>query len=130
MPSSRRTASTVAALVLLAAEATGMFHLLVAPHETCPVDGQLVERLPGPAADGARARPERLTQSRVARGGSCHAHDRCLATPGELEGVPTSPVAPAPLALESRPLRSVLRAWAAPTGPPLYHVAPKTSPPA
>jgi hypothetical protein len=128
MASSRRAASTVAALVLLAAQATGTLHLLVAPHETCPLDGELVERAPN--TDAARARPERLARDRLARGGGAHAHDRCLATPGETDAVPTSLDAPAPVALDARPHRPALRAWAAPTGPPLYRVAPKTSPPA
>jgi len=130
MPSSRRAALAAAAIVLLAAQATGVVHLLVAPHETCPVDGELVERAPAPPAEGARARPEPRRLPRVRGGGAAHAHDRCLATPGETDSLAPTRAPRTPVALARRPLMPRPRAQAAPAGPPVYHVAPKTSPPA
>jgi hypothetical protein len=130
MPSSRRAALAAAAIVLLAAQATGVVHLVAAPHETCPVDGELVERAPSRPAEDARARPEPSRLPRVDGGGAAHAHDRCLATPGETDSLVPTPAAPTPVALARRPLVQRPPAQTAPRGPPLYHVAPKTSPPA
>jgi hypothetical protein len=118
MSPSRRLAATAAALLLLGAQATGLFHLLLAPHEICPVDGELVEGGPAPRTHGAWAP------------GGATPHERCLAMPGEVDALPSLGPTPALVTLQSTPLVFAPGAGPPSPGPPLYRLAPKTSPPA
>lgn len=115
----------------------GLLHLLAAPHEICLADGELVERASEPApavVEGARARPGADGTDRVAPDGVTEGpgrnHDRCLATPDDPDALPSAPPASVFATSEERPLVHALFACSMATGPPVYRVAPKNSPPA
>ena len=128
MNPSRRAAASAIALALLVAQATGFLHLALAPHETCPEHGELVERAapPSPSASPvAPAGPAMRGQPRVHR----HAHDHCLAALGDADAVVTHASVEAP-AIAEEPRPAALDAIVSARGPPLYRLAPKNSPPA
>jgi hypothetical protein len=130
MSPSRRLAATAAALLLLGAQATGLFHLLLAPHEICPVDGELVEGGPAPRTHGAWAPGGATPHARGDGAAPAHPHERCLAMPGEVDALPSLGPTPALVTLQSTPLVFAPGAGPPSPGPPLYRLAPKTSPPA
>jgi hypothetical protein len=128
----RVTASAAIALVLIAAQGSQLLHLLLAPHEICPQHGDLVERS-GPA-NGAETPPRAAT---LARAGllsqsldAVHSHDRCLTTLGDSDGVIAGAALPAVRTGQPGSIGLLPPALVGGRGPPLYRLAPKTSPPA
>ena len=97
-----------------------------------PLDGELVEGSPAPRTLGAWAPFDATPHARGDGDGAAptHPHERCLATPGEVDALPSLVPAPALVRLQSTPLVFPPAAAPAPSGPPLYRLAPKTSPPA
>jgi hypothetical protein len=125
---SRRAAASAIAFALLVAQATGILHLALAPHETCPEHGDLVERT-APHIPSASAVAPGVTALRGEPRVHRHGHDHCLAALGEADAVVTHSSFEVPAIVEE-PRPAAPDVVVSARGPPLYRLAPKTSPPA
>jgi hypothetical protein len=126
-PSPRAAASAIA-LALLVAQATGFLHLALAPHETCPEHGELIEQAAPPSPSSVAVAPAGTTVRGVPRA-HLHAHDHCLAALGDADAaVAQSSFELPPVVERLGPAAQVVIVSA--RGPPLYRLAPKNSPPA
>jgi hypothetical protein len=126
----RRAAHCAIALVLLVAQGSGLLHLVVERHETCPIHGELVEAA---APNAAPVAPTTAIHgpgvSRLPRAHP-HGHRPCLAVAFAEDAVTSEPAVGVVAFAALRAPRPVLVVARAPRGPPLFRVAPKTSPPA
>jgi hypothetical protein len=135
MSSPRRAAASAIALVLLAAQATGLLHLVVVRHEVCPLHGDVVEHgaaqdpNDGVAAVAVRPAPTPVV-GRASHHARAHGHDHCLTAFANDDLVSPQPTQIAFALVEREAARPRAVAVAAPRGPPLFRLAPKNSPPA
>ena len=134
MRARRRSLLTLSvAMGLLGAQTSSILHLTLVEHERCGEHGEIVE---------AR-RPHRDHQVRAAvapsspRGPSVegalaagHEHDLCLALVDRRAPAPLAGVSSVAVAIDLPPRSTPAAPAARPRGPPLFRLAPKSSPPA
>jgi hypothetical protein len=131
MSSPRRTPASGVAVLLLAAQMVGLLHLVVGSHEVCPLHGDVVEHGAADPGGSVAAGPARAPFTRVvADGRRLHAHDHCLASPGENDADAPEPATEVVSTAPCHSLVSLPVGVVAPRGPPVFRLAPKTSPPA
>ena len=119
------------AIGLIAAQASSFLHLTLVEHERCGEHGEMVEAR-RPRRDQARALAPSAprvpsVESALAAG---HEHDQCLVLLDRRAPAPLAAVSSVALAFNLPPRSRPAGPAARPRGPPLYRLAPKSSPPA
>jgi hypothetical protein len=132
-------ATLLVAIGLVGAQVVGLLHLVLVEHERCAEHGEMIEvrgevqihahaqRPASPALAGARAAAVTAAET----GSPAHDHEHCLVLLGRRTSGPPAPAAAIVASVGTSPIVVVSSSCvAAPRGPPLYRLAPKSSPPA